>query len=145
MSLIKHKKQGLAPLFWNNFFDENRLTDPQMGHKGSQPMVNIQENDDHYSLELASPGMKKEDFNIDLDDRLLRITAESKTENSEKDDAGEYTRREFSYQSFERSFTLPENVNYEKVEANYRDGVLKVSIPKLESVENESLRKIEVK
>lgn len=105
-----------------------------------QPSVNVLEKENEYVVELAAPGMKKGDFDVQVEEGLLRIKAESQQEKEEKEDDGQYMRREFSYQSFERSFTLPEHVDSEHIEASYEDGVLTVQIPKKEvSVEKRKL------
>lgn len=94
------------------------------------PAVNVLEHEDNFELQLAAPGMKKEDFEINIDNGLLSITAERKQEREE--DEENYTRREFSYRSFRRQFSLPENVKEENIEARYEDGILKLHIPKEE-------------
>ena len=92
------------------------------------PAVNIKDNEKNYELELAVPGRKKEDFNIEVDVNVLTVSSEIKTENeiSEKN----YTRREFASASFKRAFTLPETIDEEKIKASYEDGILKFTLPK---------------
>ncbi|QYJ68354.1 Hsp20/alpha crystallin family protein [Flavobacterium litorale] len=99
--------------------------------KKSMPSVNIQENESGYELALAVPGMKKEDFNIEIDNDLLSISAEVKTEKTEEE-KGKFTRREFSLSSFKRSFTLPETVNTDAINAAYNSGILTLTLPKKE-------------
>ncbi len=95
------------------------------------PAVNIKESKDDYLVSMAVPGMSKKDFKLDLSDNILTITSEKKDEKKEEDK--NYTRREYSYQSFSRSFTLPKNVvNDEKISAKYENGELKILIPKKE-------------
>ncbi|TBX70364.1 Hsp20/alpha crystallin family protein [Flavobacterium silvisoli] len=94
------------------------------------PAVNIKETDTHYSLELAAPGKSKDDFTIEIDHNVLTVSSEMKNESEQKDDTGRYTRREFSYASFRRAFTLPDTVNTEDINANYENGVLLVTLPK---------------
>lgn len=94
------------------------------------PAVNIKETDNSYSLELAAPGKVKDDFQIEIDHNVLTISSEVKTENEQKDDAGRYTRREFSYAAFRRAFTLPDSVNADDINANYENGVLNITLPK---------------
>ncbi|MBM1106418.1 Hsp20/alpha crystallin family protein [Aurantibacter crassamenti] len=92
------------------------------------PAVNIKENEKDYELELSVPGRKKEDFNIEVDNKVLTVSSDV---NTEKDISKEnYTRKEFSFTSFKRSFTLPETIDEEKIEANYEDGILKFVFPK---------------
>jgi HSP20 family protein len=108
------------------------------------PAVNIKETEDHFSVEVAAPGMKKEDFSIELDNNLLTISSE-KTDEREQKDGERYTKREFSYQSFQRSFTLPQNmVMEEKIEAKYKDGVLHLTIPKKEEAKKKPRRTIKI-
>lgn len=96
----------------------------------TRPAVNIKENETGYSLELAAPGFEKEDFKIDLDHDLLSISVEKENKTEEEKDG--YTRREFNYSSFKRSFTLPESVDREKIQASYTNGILSVALPKKE-------------
>jgi HSP20 family protein len=105
--------------------------------------VNIRENDNSYEVELMAPGMKKEDFNIELDNELLTISAEIKSENNTQEE-GKFTRREFSYSSFKRTFTLPETVKEEDINAVYQDGILKISLPKKEEALPKPKRMIEI-
>jgi|SRR5689334_3996622 len=109
------------------------------------PAVNIKETENSYEVEMAAPGMKKQDFKIELDNNILTISSEKSEESHEDDGKGRYSRREFSYQSFQRSFTLPkEVVDEDKIEARYRDGVLQLSIPKKEKAKQKPPRKIEI-
>lgn len=108
------------------------------------PAVNIKEDDNGYSIEVAAPGMDKKDFNIHFDKDVLTISSEKKIENEDKGD--NYTRKEYSYQSFTRSFRIPENtVDGEKITANYKNGELLISIPKKEEVKPKPARLIAVK
>jgi HSP20 family protein len=94
------------------------------------PAVNITENDKAYNIEVAAPGLAKNDFNVNLEENVLTISSEKEEKNEEKND--NYVRREFSYNNFRRSFVLPESVNAEKIEASHKDGILNISIPKEE-------------
>lgn len=94
------------------------------------PAVNIKENETDFELELAIPGQKKEDFNVEIDDSVMTISMEDRSE--EETIKEQYTRKEFSYRSFTRSFTLPETVDEDKIEATYLDGILKFRLPKRE-------------
>jgi HSP20 family protein len=94
------------------------------------PAVNIRENEKDYELELAVPGMKKDDFNVEVDNNIMTISAEVNTETDVSEE--NYTRREFSFTSFKRSFTLPETINEDKIKASYVDGILKFTLPKKE-------------
>ena len=103
----------------------------------------LAETDDEFMLEVAAPGMKKDDFEVNLENDVLTVSSESKEEAEEKEAA--YTRSEFSYQSFQRTFTLPENmVDGDKIDAKYEDGILKLKLPKLEHAKKKPPRQITV-
>ena len=106
------------------------------------PAVNIKETDTSFGIELAAPGKKKEDFNIEIDHNVLTISSENKSEKEETE--GKYTRKEFSYSSFRRAFTLPETVNTENINATYENGVLHVALPKREEALPKPKRLIEI-
>ncbi len=99
-------------------------------NSGDIPAVNIKEEKDKFVLELAAPGMKKDDFKINLDNYQLTISAETRNEKKEKEDS--YTRREFVYNSFSRTFTLPKTIDIDKIKADYRNGILDIVLPKKE-------------
>lgn len=99
--------------------------------------------DDNH-VEVAAPGMKKSDFKIEVDNNLLIISSAKEDKNEEVDSKGNYTRREFSYQSFKRTFTLPGTVEGEKIKAKYDDGVLRIIIPKKEEAKQRPVRQIEI-
>lgn len=105
----------------------------------SSPSVNIIEHDAHYALDLAAPGLTKQDFNISIENDHLVISAEKKSEKEETD--GRFTRREFSFGSFKRSFHLDDKINREGITAAYEDGVLKLTLPKKEEVAQKSSSK----
>lgn len=111
-----------------NFFDGNSLLRPMTR---SVPAVNVSENDKNFVVEVAAPGFRKEDFKVSVEEDTLTISAETKSE--AKDENKEYSRREYNYSSFTRSFSLPENAQADNIGASYTDGVLKLSIPKNES------------
>jgi HSP20 family protein len=106
------------------------------------PGVNITETNSAYHVELAAPGLKKDDFTIKVDGDIITISSEKETETKKEDK--EYSRREYNYSSFSRSFNLPEYVNQDKIMATYVDGVLKVDLPKKEVTENSATKKIKV-
>lgn len=108
------------------------------------PATNIKENESGFLVEMAAPGMEKKDFVINLKDDLLTISSEKKIENEENND--HYTRKEYSYQSFSRSFSLPKNVvDSDKINATYKNGELRISIPKREEAKQKPEKLIEVK
>lgn len=121
---------------WNEWFNVG-LKERSM----SMPAVNITEKNDQYQVSLAAPGLKKEDFKIDLNGTVLTISSE-KEESTENNDE-KYNRKEYNYSSFSRSFSLPEEINKEKIEAKYEDGVLKISLPR-KDVKIETAKQISV-
>ena len=126
---------------WNDLFDwSNRnFTTRQT----TLPSVNIQENADNFVVEMAAPGMKKEDFHVELHNNTLTIRSEVKDEHSEENT--NYTRREFSYQSFHRSFNLNDRVvDDSKIEAKYKDGILRLTIAKKEEAKEKPARLIKI-
>ena len=106
------------------------------------PKVNIKETADAFIVDMAVPGLKKSDFHIDLDNQVLSISTEIKEENQHKEE--NYTRREFGYASFKRTFTLPESVNDEKINARYIDGILSIILPKKEEAKRKPARNIKI-
>ncbi|AOW19164.1 heat-shock protein [Polaribacter vadi] len=108
----------------------------------SLPKVNIKETADVFTVEMAVPGLKKSDFQIDLDNQILSISTEIKKENDHKEE--NYTRREFGYASFKRTFTLPESVDEEKINAKYEDGILSILLPKKEEAKQKPARTIRI-
>ncbi|TYP97836.1 HSP20 family protein [Tenacibaculum adriaticum] len=106
------------------------------------PKVNIKETADAFMVEMAVPGLKKSDFHIEIDNQVLSIFTETKEENEHKE--GNYTRREFGYSSFKRTFTLPESVNDEKINANYNEGILNILLPKKEEAKQKPVRSIKI-
>ena len=118
------------PNWVENFFKDDDFFDHRwFNREMTIPAVNVSELKDVFQLEVAVPGMKKEDFKIELKDGMLSISAENKMEKEQKED--NYTRREFSYNSFCRTFWLPENVKLEDIKANYTEGILKIEVPKV--------------
>ena len=107
------------------------------------PAVNIKEQDKSFSVELAVPGMKKEDFKIELDKDVLTVSAEISSE-SESEDEALYSRREFKYASFKRVFTLPKAIDKDQINASYTDGVLNLTLPKLEAAIPAPKRLVEI-
>lgn len=108
------------------------------------PAVNVRENDNEIFIDLAAPGMKKSDFNVNYDNGRLMISCEKKDEKTDKD-GDRVTRREFNYQSFQRSFNIPENmVDADKINAKYNDGILHLSLPKREEVKPKPSKEIKI-
>jgi len=110
--------------------------------KQSVPAANVKETESEYVLELAIPGRKKEDFNVEIDNDILTISSEVKSEENKEDDG--YTRREFTFSSFKRVFSLPETISLDKINATYEDGILKFVLPKKEEALPKPKRLIEI-
>ena len=123
---------------WNEWFDKGSL----WGRVMQVPAVNITEHKDFYLVSLGAPGLKKKDFKIDVDGNMLTISSEMEENKEEKDK--KFTRKEYNYSSFSRSFSLPEEINKEKIEAKYEDGVLKISLPRTEEAKKPSAKHISV-
>ena len=132
MSVTKWNNSDVMFPAFSNVLDEF-LGDFDKVSNGQKmvPAVNILETEDDFTLEVAAPGMSKENFNLHVDHKQLTISGEQKEEIQNK---GKYARREFSYKSFKRSFILPDFVDIEKINASYEDGVLKITVPKREEV-----------
>lgn len=120
--------------FFDNFFEDDRL-----------PATNIKENKKEFKLELSVPGFNKEDFKIEIDKNILKISAQTEFKSEEKDDEDRVLRQEFRQSSFSRSFTIPENVDTEHIEAKQKDGILEVVLPKLDKAPEDRIKKIEIK
>jgi HSP20 family protein len=134
-------RKSFRPFYLSNLFDDDFFPALQ-NRTSSMPAVNIKEDDKKYTLELAIPGMNKNDLKIDISEDVLTISSESKNETEENRDG--YKRKEFSYSSFCRSFYIPENVNRETIEANYKDGILTVGLPKQEEEKSKITRQINI-
>jgi HSP20 family protein len=120
---------------FNDTFFSDRMT-------SRVPAANVSESEDHYHVELAAPGLKKEDFRLNLERNLLNISVEQ--QNEQQNTRKNYSKREYSYSSWVRSFTLPDSANAENIEATYIDGVLKIDIAKREEAKV-MRRQIEIK
>jgi HSP20 family protein len=136
------------PVLNDRFFDEffgltpTRVRTNGNGFPSTMPAVNIKETEDNYQLELAVPGLRKDDFKVEVDEGVLRISAERKDEH--RDEKEGYSRREFRYASFERRFTLPETANEADITAKYEDGILHLIVPKKEEAKPQPTRLIEI-
>ena len=147
MSLVKFKQNRPQSSFntvWDDFFGREFFDNTHsLANRISTPAVNIKDEDDSFVIELAAPGLQKDNFKVEVDHDTLSISSETKEEKENSE--GSFTRREFNYSSFSRSFKLPETANSEKVEANYVDGVLKIDIPKKEEAKAKGPIAIDIK
>jgi len=130
MTKLLTRSTNLLPTFfediinpWNSVFGSNGF----FPSSGSVPAVNITTSNGDYLFSMAVPGMKKEDFKIDYDDSLLTISCEKEETNEEKN--AKYTRKEYNFSSFKRSFSIPTEINVERIEAHYQDGILHIKLP----------------
>lgn len=135
------------PSFLNRFFEGDLMDWSRSNFADTNttlPAVNIRENKDEFMIDVAAPGMKKEQINVDYENGRLTISSEKKEE--KKDQSKDtYTRREFSYMSFQRSFTIPENlVDGEKIKASYNEGILHIILPKREEIKPKPPRQIKI-
>lgn len=135
------------PSFINKFFEGDLMDWSNSNFAGTNstlPAVNIRETKDEFLIDLAAPGMSKEDFKVDYDNGRMTISSEFREK--QKENQGEkYTRREFSYLSFQRTFDIPETlVNGEKINASYSDGILHILLPKREEIKPKPAREIKI-
>lgn len=139
------RKESLFPSVLSDFFDNDTFLAPRWVSRAfsdTLPAVNIKETDKEYNVEFAAPGFKKHDFKVNVEGDRLAISAEKEEEKNEENHR--FTRKEFSYNSFSRSFTLPQNVNADHIDAKYNDGILTLSIPKKEDTQHLSKKEIKV-
>ena len=134
-------RNSWIPEVFNDFFDNGFMLRPN----ATAPAINVKETEKEYTVELAAPGLKKDDFNVNIDNSgNLHIHMESKTEKNDEDKKSHYLRREFSYSKYEQALLLPDDVDKDGIEAKVCDGVLTVSLPKLEHPAKDAVRQIEV-
>ena len=149
-SLVKSNGSFMPtiPSLFDDFFTRDWLDSSLANWRvagATLPAVNVVETNDDFRIEVAAPGMKRGDFKVELDNNVLTISSEREDKAEEKDSNGNYTRREFSYQSFQRSFSLPENkVLGDKITARYVDGILHVTVPKSEDAKVKPAKQIAV-
>jgi|TARA_B100001079_G_scaffold5491_1_gene4646 HSP20 family protein len=125
MRIVKYNNNNVFPSLMNEFFNDD-LRMNFFNRRHSVPSVNSVENNDSFEIDLAVPGMKKDDFTIELNDKILVISSDNSNY-----DQNERTRlNEFNYSSFQRSFRVPESVELDKIKANYKNGILKIKLPK---------------
>jgi HSP20 family protein len=144
MALVRFSNQ--FPTLFDRFFENDLFDWSNRNYSTTDttlPSVNIKESVDDFEVELAAPGFEKKDFNIELNHDLLTISSEKKVENETKE-GQQFARREFSYQSFSRSFTLPNTADGDKIKAKYENGILKVSIPKREEAKPKPPKQIAI-
>lgn len=144
MTIVK-RNGSLFPSLFHNFFENE--WNPGTGISTSfanQPKVNIQESEKGFKIELATPGIKKDDINISIENNVLEISASISGEVKEEVTSN-YMQREFFSTSFKQTFSLSDEINQEKIEADYKDGVLKLTLPKKEAEKKKLLQRIKIK
>ncbi len=144
MGIVRWNPSMVNRVFDDFFNASLPTTTTQRRLTGTTPAVNVRETEDDYQLEVAAPGLEKNDFKVEVEDGLLTISAEKKVDNKEETEKNAYTRREFRYQSFTRRFTLPETANDQAIEAKYEAGILRVVLPKKEEAKPQPARMIEI-
>lgn len=130
-------------VFSKDLFDWNDKNFSSFG--STLPSANVKETDKNFQIDVAAPGLKKDDFKIELKNHVLSISSEKQDEKEEKDSKGNFTRKEFSYQSFCRSFRMPDNADDDKIVATYSDGILHVDVAKKDVQTSKSSKTISVK
>ncbi len=146
MSLVRYRDN--SPSLFKLFFDDAMTKDsffenhPMNRNRKFTPSANIKELEKEFIIELAIPGFSKEDFHIEVKENMLRVFSEKENKASQKTE--KYSRREFHYSSFERTFTLPDNIQESTITADYKNGILNISLPKMEEKELEPVRKIKI-
>jgi len=142
--MLARINRSYVPAYWDDFFNDkffNQLKSTESN--GNRPAVNVSEDEKGYTIEVAVPGIAKDDFNLEIENDVLTISTEQK-ENKEEQKQN-FLRREFSYQSFKRSFQLPETIDQEQIKASCDAGILTLSLPKMEEEIQKAPRQIEVK
>lgn len=127
----------------NGFFGKdlfNEYNTPAFA--GTVPAVNVVENEEGFRIEVAAPGLQKSDFKLNLEKNQLTISAEKEQKEENKNE--KYTRKEFKYTSFQRTFTLPNTIDGDRIEANYADGILSIALPKREEAKEKPARLIDI-
>ena len=140
MTLIRWNNRNALTDLFSNIFDSDFVDN--FNRRALDPAANIMENPDSFELDLAAPGMKKEDFKINLENNILTISSETQDEKVEE--SKNYTRKEFFFGSFSRSFTLPKTIDLEKIKADYENGILKVMLPKKEEAKLDIKKEIRI-
>ncbi|MGN0202000.1 MAG: Hsp20/alpha crystallin family protein [Candidatus Cryptobacteroides sp.] len=142
MTAIRRYEQSWLPEIFNDFFSNDWMTRTN----ATAPAINVIENENDYLVEVAAPGMTKNDFRLTVtDENCLVLTMEKKNENKDEDKKRKYLRREFSYRKFEQSLVLPEDVDKDAIKAAVSDGVLSIEIPKVKPCEKQpAIKQIEI-
>ena len=146
--MLARINRGYVPAYWDDFFNDNFFhnfhTAPRVNNHS--PAVNIVEDEKEFRIEVAVPGVSRNDFNIELDDDVLTISSElQEDKKGEKNENRRYMRREFSFHTFKRSFQLPDTVDQENIKASHDAGILNIVLPRKEEVVQKAPKQIEIK
>ncbi|MCD7900497.1 MAG: Hsp20/alpha crystallin family protein [Bacteroides sp.] len=141
-SIKKYRRDFGFPTFFNRFWDNDFFSNSE---EMDLPAVNVKENKNEFKLEISVPGYDKEDIKIDINKNIMTISAKKEMNKEEKGEDDKVLRQDFRVSSFYRSFTLPENIDTEKIEAQEKSGILNIMLPKMEKALEDTRKKIEVK
>ena len=141
MNLVRKHNSPLFPALFNEWLSNEWLPSSTLPTK-QLPAVNIQETDTSFLLELAAPGVKKEDLQVEIEKDILSISSQS---DAPAEEDAQYTRKEYGYRSFRRTFTIPESVDSKKIEAQYKEGILEVKLPKKKEMLQEAKKSIRIR
>lgn len=141
MNLVRKHNSPFFPALFDELLSNEWLPSSTLPTK-QLPAVNIQETDTLFLLELAAPGVKKEDLQVEVEKDILSISSQS---DAVAEEDAQYTRKEYGYHSFRRTFTIPESVNSKKIEAQYREGILEVKLPKKKEMLQEAKKSIRIR
>lgn len=141
--MLARMNRHYVPAYWDDFFNDRFFNQvSHMNCKENSPAVNVSEDEKGYSIEVAAPGLTRKDFNLEIENDVLTISSERKE--NKKETNQNFLRREFNYQSFKRSFQLPDTVDQEQIQATHEDGILKLTLPKKEEMVQKASRQIEI-
>lgn len=129
------------PTFFSSYLNDDMFNFVE----GNLPATNVSENEKAFNIELSIPGFKKDDIKIEIEKNVLKISAQNEVKSEERDENEKVLRQEFKASSFSRSFTIPENIDTENIAATQKDGVLQVTLPKLDKALEDKVKKIEIK
>ena len=142
--MLARINRNYVPAYWDDFFNDRVFNSLNNSYSNTtSPAVNVEEGDKEFRIEVAVPGLSRKDFRIEVEDDVLTISSEDKQKKEEK--KRNYTRREFSYHNFKRSFQLPETVDQDQIQASHESGVLNITLPKRDEVVQKAPKQIEVK
>ena len=141
MNLVRKHNSPFFPALFDEWLSNEWLPSSTLPTK-QLPAVNIQETDTSFLLELAAPGVKKEDLQVEVEKDILSISSQS---DAAAEEDAQYTRKEYGYRSFRRTFTIPESVDSKKIEAQYREGILEVKLPKKKEMHQDAKKSIRIR